>query len=148
MKYEYKEALETKKTKSSIYVKVDVDNLKKKFESELDEFTEDFFVRYGDNPEMDDNKLTKEEYLENVDKSVAYMSRLEDPKFFERLVKDFPRNKSGVLNKRAVKYIYSSNNCEYISEWHNTWIYNTVKLVATSDDTLQVQFYRKTDTPA
>ncbi|MBQ8218279.1 MAG: hypothetical protein IJZ79_03145 [Bacilli bacterium] len=113
-------------------------NLKDKFEP--------YYVKYGESLEWNNTPFTKEEYDKNVDvfledfkKSVVNLNSI---------IESFPKKKNGTFNRRNVIYLAECENCICIHEWHNTWIYQTVKVSAISDTELEIVLYEKVDTPA
>lgn len=112
----------------------------------LNEFEPDRYNRYGESPEFGDKCLTEEEYKANVESFLEDFRKATDN--LQRIIDNFPKKKNGTFNRRNVVELASCDNCQYICEWHNTWIYYTVKVNAFDDYTLKVSFYEKVDTPA
>lgn len=122
------------------------DDIEKNILDLKNEYEEGYFVNYGESLEWDDKPLTEEEYINNINtflddfrKSISNLNEIID---------NFPKKKNGTFNRRNVVELASCNNCEYICEWHNTWIYRVVKVIAVDDTTLRIEFYKKVDTPA
>lgn len=123
--------------------KLDIEN---QINALINDFEPDLYSNYGESPEFGDKCLTKEEYISNVEKFLTdfrqSISNLQD------IIDNFPKKKNGTFNRRNVVELATCNNCQYICEWHNTWIYYVIKVNASDDHTLNVSFYKKVDTPA
>ena len=130
---------------SGFFISVDVDSMIRKAQN--DKYEKDTFFAYGDSPEMGDPALTEEQFNKNRDEFIAEIRELESEDRLRSIVEFWPRKKNGTFNRKNVKYLCENGNTRYICEWHNTWIYDTVKVVADSDRELSVSFYTKTDTP-
>lgn len=107
---------------------------------------DNYFVPYGKSLEWGDAPLTKEEYDANVDTFLEDFRRATVN--LNAIVDSFPKKKNGTFNRRNVVYLAECDNCQCIHEWHNTWIYQTVKVSAVDDTTLEIVTYEKVDTPA
>lgn len=129
-----------------ITVSIDVDALIENFKkSRFGEFDESF----GSYGYMEgDPTMTQEEYEKNKDSYIADIRSLDDVARLTKVVENWPKKKNGLLNRKNVKYLVESPICQYICEWHNTWIYHTVKAVASTDDYIDIVAYEKVDTPA
>ena len=114
------------------------------YESDYDE---DRYVKYGDSLEQGDSALTKEEYEANAKNFIEEIKALNNEQKLRNIIERWPRKKNGTFNRKNVEYLVTSGNTYYICEWHNTWIYATVKAVAVDDTTLRIEFFQKTDTP-
>lgn len=109
-------------------------------------FEEGVYVSYGKSQEFGDASLTKDEYDKNVDDFLSDFKR--SITNIDSIISNFPKKKNGTFNRRNVRELASCNNCIAIHEWHNTWIYQVVKVYAIDDTTLKVVLYEKVDTPA
>lgn len=115
-----------------------------------DEYEQDEFVRYGTSPEFGDEDFTyigETEYNNNVDKFEEEAAKYLTEEAMQEIIKNWPRKKNGTFNRRKVKELVDCANCLVIHEWHNTWIYYLVKVVAIDDYHLKLELYEKTDTP-
>ena len=117
----------------------------KSLEELRESYQKDHYVEAGMIPEAG-KYLSKEEYEKNYDGMIEYVSSI-DEESVKDILKEFPKKKNGWLNLRNVKYLYCCNNSEYICEWHNTWIYQTLKAKARDDMILEISLYEITDTP-
>lgn len=125
---------------------VDVEGIEKEILSLKDKFEEERYVTYGESQEFGDKTLTIDEYNNNIDVFLNdFKSSITN---IDRIIENFPKKKNGTFNKRNVRELASCNNCVAIHEWHNTWIYQVVKVYAFDDTTLKVVLYEKVDTPA
>lgn len=109
-------------------------------------FEPEVYVSYGKSLEWDDKPLSEEEYKNNIDKFLNDFKS--SVKNLDSIISQFPKKKNGTFNRRAVIYLAECENCIGIHEWHNTWIYQTIKVYAIDDTTLKVSMYEKVDTPA
>lgn len=118
---------------------------------ELAELQNDFesarYSHYGESFEFNDPYLTEEEVKRNAtDFCSEVKSALEEAKL-KAIISSWPRKKNGTFNRRNVKEIATCGNCIAIHEWHNTWIYQVLKVSARDDTTLVVTLHEKVDTP-
>lgn len=127
----------------------DIDELLKDFsKSDFITFYEpESFVKYGNIPEYGDPYMTETEYLLAVNDYIESIKALDNKDKLKSMVEKWPKKKNGYLNGRNVDYLCESDVCRYICEWHNTWIYDTVKAVARDEKTIEIISYEKTDTP-
>ena len=132
--------------KKYFFVKYDKEYVVNQLKEMRDSY-ENYYVEYGFILESGGSYLSKEEYEKNYDQMIEFAESISEEKL-EDILKEFPRKKSGWLNLRNVEYLYRCNNTQYISEWHNTWIYQTLKVKAKDDMTLEVFLYEMVDTPA
>lgn len=132
--------------KKELVIKIDKEDIENKILELKDEWEETHYVHYGESEIFGDPYITKEEYDENIDQFLAeFRKAISDP---DILIKDFPKKKNGTFNRRNMKVLSRCRNCVAIHEWHNTWIYKTIKLKAWDDTTLVVSFVEEVDTPA
>lgn len=108
-------------------------------------YQDDYYVEANTIPE-DGKYLSKEEYEKNYDEMIEYVSSIDEERVKD-ILREFPKKKNGWLNLKNVEYLYCCNNSEYICEWHNTWIYQTLKAKARDDMVLDIHLYEITDTP-
>lgn len=132
--------------KKNFSISFDADNIISGLNSKKGEYIEDCYLPYYTLYE-DGKCYTKEEYDKNIDKMIEYVNNITSEDL-ENIIKGWTRKKSGSFNKRRIKVLYDCENCRYISEWHNTWIYDQLKVVAISDTELNIVLYEKVDTPA
>lgn len=125
---------------------IDAEGIEKQILSLKDKFEKERYVTYGNSQEFGDKTLTVDEYNNNVD--VFLNDFRESIINIDSIVESFPKKKNGTFNRRNVIELASCNNCVAIHEWHNTWIYQVVKVYALDDTTLKVVLYEKVDTPA
>lgn len=104
------------------------------------------YVEYGNSAEFGDACLTEKQYKKYKSDYIQDIKSINEATL-EAIVQTWPKKKNGWLNLRSVNYICSSNICVYICEWHNTWIYDTVKAVATGDSSIDIVAYERVDTP-
>lgn len=129
---------------SGFFISANIDDLIRQAQS--DKYEKDTFFAYEESPEMGDVALTEEQFNKNRDDFIAKIKELDEDRL-RAIVRSWPRKKNGTFNRKNVKYLCENGNTRYICEWHNTWIYDTVKVTADSDRELSVSFYTKTDTP-
>lgn len=125
---------------------IDIEGIEKQILLLKDNFEEGRYVAYGESQEFDDKTLTVHEYNNNVDAFLSDFRR--SIVNIDSIIENFPKKKNGTFNRRNIKELASCNNCIAIHEWHNTWIYQAVKVYALDDTTLKVVLYEKVDTPA
>lgn len=136
-------------SKKEFSIEVNVDNILKEIENLKLEFETDSFVNYGEIPEYDDiDCLSKDKYLENIENFKKTFLEKMNEDFLIEIMKNWNRKKNGTFHRRNVKELVSCNNCIFITEWHNTWIYHVIKVVAVDDYNLKIELCKKTDTPA
>lgn len=123
--------------------KLDIEN---QINALINEFEPDRYNKYGESPEFGDKYLNEDEYKANVESFLEDFRKATNN--LQRIIDNFPKKKNGTFNRRNVVELASCDNCQYICEWHNTWIYYVVKVSARNDYTLDVSFYKKVDTPA
>lgn len=125
------------------YITNEIEALKSKYEDKR-------YVRYGTSPEFHEKDFTyinKEEYIDNIEKFKCEFMEHTAEDALKKIIEDFPRKKNGTFNRRNTKLLAECSNCEVIHEWHNTWIYQVIKVVADSDIELRIVMYREIDTP-
>lgn len=127
-------------------IKINKDSIENEIRGLLYKFEPDRYSRYGESPEFGDKCLTEEEYRSNVQSFLEDFRKATSD--LQSIIDNFPKKKNGTFNRRNVVELASCNNCQYICEWHNTWIYYVVKVNAFDDHALTVSFYEKVDTPA
>ena len=96
----------------------------------------------------EDGYLTKEQYNENLDIIENKLEELLKPTKIIEIIESAKKKKNGTLYKNRKAYEYGCNNTVFITEWHNTWIYNALKIKSESDLFLRLTYVEVTDTPA
>lgn len=136
--------------KKNLKITVDLDSIKNCIENMRDYYEDEQYVWYGTSPEFgeeDFKYINSEEFGTNINKFMsAFLSHVTEDTLKE-IISTFPRKKNGTFNRRNVEELASCDNCIVIHEWHNTWIYYVIKVVAWDDTTLKIELFKKTDTP-
>lgn len=120
----------------------DLEGIRQEIESLRNGYEEDSFVPYYETS----NYLTEDEYMENVDDFESNLENI-NLSYCERIVQSFPKKKNGMFCKGRIDVIANCDNCEFITEWHNTWIYKQMRFVSINENTLELELYKKVDTP-
>lgn len=110
-------------------------------------FEENYFQRYY-TIGYEDGYLSNEEYNQNLDKMVQALERMTTEEYMSNIIDVAQKKKNGTLYKGRVADAVDCDNCKFIIEWHNTWIYNQLKVKAVDDKTLEITYSEKADTPA
>lgn len=129
--------------KHAFTIQANKDNILKEAASLKSGFEPDMYVAYGDSQEHDDPCLTKEQFEQNANDFYAKVNDCLNEEVLSNIIKNWPRKKNGTFNRRNMQELAECNNCIYICEWHNTWIYQVLKVNALDDNTLQVHLYKK-----
>lgn len=136
--------------KKNLKITVDLDSIKNCIENMRDDYEDEQYVWYGTSPEFgeeDFKYINSEEFGTNINKFMsAFLSHVTEDTL-KKIISTFPRKKNGTFNRRNVEELASCDNCIVIHEWHNTWIYYVIKVVAWDDTTLKIELFKKTDTP-
>lgn len=136
--------------KKNLKIAVDLDSIKNCIENMRDAYEDEQYVWYGTSPEFgeeDFKYINSEEFDRNINKFMsAFLSHVTEDNL-KKIISTFPRKKNGTFNRRNVEELVSCDNCIVIHEWHNTWIYYVIKVVAWDNTTLKIELFKKTDTP-
>ncbi len=123
--------------------KFDKKSLHKAIESMRNEWEDNNFVSYG----TDSPSLNKEQFDKNCDMMLEHLDRMTTPKFQQWCIDNADRKKNGTFYKGRIVSREICDNCVFITEWHNTWIYDALTVKAISDTQLELTLNSITDTP-
>jgi len=124
----------------------DRDAILEKIKNERAEFEEGSFQSYY-TVGYDDGYLTKEKYNKNLDDMITRLDEItSEPKMIE-FIENAQKKKNGTFYRNRVVFREGSGNTIFITEWHNTWIYNALSASPSNDLTLQIEYVKITDTP-
>lgn len=129
---------------------VDIDLISSSIKNMKGNYEDEQYVWYGTSPEFGEDEfkyISKEEFNDNVNKFMEDFLSYTTEDELKNIILSFPRKKNGTFNRRNVTELTSCGNCIVIHEWHNTWIYYVIKVVAWNDTTLKVELFKKADTP-
>lgn len=133
--------------KHEFIVICDKDEILKQIENERAEFEENYYQsNYTIGSE--DGYLTKEEYNKNLDDMTSLLESITTEKKMTEFIEKATKKKNGTFYKNRVAFREGCDNTIFITEWHNTWIYNALSVSAINDTTLEIAYIKVTDTPA
>jgi hypothetical protein len=123
--------------------------LRERIEKLRKQYEERAFVRYEDGEDFSDFKgyLTEPQYQANLDEFSKELDKMLTPEFQHWAIDNAPRKKNGTFYKGRVVKRVGNDNCIFIQEWHNTWIYECLTVKAIDDLTLELTIQALTDTP-
>ena len=131
--------------KINFEVRFDYDDIIKKMKDEEMAFEEKEFVSFGN--DYEDETLSREEYIENIQIMRKNLEELIKEENLIKLIEKAQKKKNGTFYKGRIVDSYGCQNCIYICEWHNTWVYNELRVKVISDNVLRIAYESKTDTP-
>lgn len=123
----------------------DIDDIYNSIESEKDEFEENIFVEYGITEH--EETLDEEQYIRNVEEMKNEFEEMLEKENLIELINKAEKKKNGTLYRNRVVKEIPCNNCTFITDWNNTWIYRRIKVKSIDDNTLEITCDMKTDTP-
>lgn len=124
----------------------DKDSILAQIESQRDDFQKEYFQRYY-TVGSEDGYLTKEEYLQNLDDMVALLEEITSETKMINFITNATKKKNGTFHKNRIAFRQGCDNTEYITNWHNTWIYKALSVIAINDLTLRIYYEKIVDTP-
>lgn len=133
--------------KHDIKVIYDKDSILAKIMKEKEAYEENGYQRYY-NVGYVDGYLTQEEYCENLEKMISLLEKITTEESMTDFIVRAHKKKNGTLHKGRHIFRVGCDNTTYITEWHNTWIYNALNVSAIDDLTLEINYIKITDTPA
>lgn len=134
---------------NEFHFRVDQEAIQKRIDEQRTHFVEGDFVRYEDGEDFSDFKgyLTAEQYQANLDDFQKEFEKMLTPEFQHWAIDNAPRKKNGTFYKGRVVKRVGCDNCIFIQEWHNTWLYDALTVKAVDDYTLELTIGSITDTP-
>jgi len=132
--------------KKEFRVVCDKERILKSIQSDREEFEDNYYQRCY-TVGHDDGYLTEDEFNENLDEMVEELEAVTTEEFMSNAIDKAQKKKNGTFYKNRIFREVGCDNTVYITEWHNTWIYNTLSIKAIDDYTLEIRYEKKTDTP-
>lgn len=143
MKIEFTKKIE----KNEFKVICDKDYILNQIEQERNSYEENYYQPYY-SVGYEDGYLLKEKYNENLDDIIRHLDKLTTEESMNNFIEVAKKKKNGTFyNNRVIKRI-GCDNTVFITEWHNTWIYNALTVKAIGDLTIRISYEKVTDTPA
>lgn len=125
----------------------DKEEIKAEIEAERTHFEENSFQRYY-TVGYEDGYLTQEEYNKNLDEMISVLDEITTEVKMQEFIQSAKKKKDGTFYKNRVVFRKGCDNTKFITEWHNTWIYNALSVSPSNDLTLRISYISITDTPA
>lgn len=133
--------------KQEFIVTCDKDEILAQIENERTKFEKDYYQSYY-TIGHETGYLTKEEYNNNLDEMIFILQQITmtDEKMLSFVV-NAKKKKNGTFYKNRVVFRQGCDNTIFITDWHNTWIYNALSVSPQSDTILKISYIKITDTP-
>lgn len=96
----------------------------------------------------EDGYLNKQEYNANLDKMIEILNEITTKPKMVEFIEKAQKKKNGTFHKNRIVFREGCDNTEFITEWHNTWIYKALSVSPIDDITLEISYIKITDTPA
>lgn len=133
--------------KHTFVFEADIDGIKEQIEYEKSQFEDNYYQRYY-TVGYDDGYLTKTEHEENLNNVIHMLEKMTKIEHINEMIDSAKKKKNGTLYKGRIADSYDCDNTVFITEWHNTWIYNRLVVKAINDTMLLLSYEKTTSTPA
>lgn len=125
----------------------DVDEIKTKIEEERNRFEPNYFQSFY-TVGYEDGYIEEEAYQKNLDYMLEKLKEMIEDVNIQKYIESAKKKKDGTFHKNRVVERCGCDNTKYITDWHNTWIYNELCVVVYDDLTLSLIYRERVDTPA
>lgn len=125
----------------------DIEEIKSQIDEERGQFEPNQFQSYY-TVGYEDGYLDEPAYQANLDRMLEELEEMLEETNIQKYVESAKKKKNGTFHKNRVIERYGCDNTKYITEWHNTWIYNELCVVVYDDLTLALVYRNRVDTPA